>query len=142
MGKPDALLCWADNGMGAGDNDNIVLLRPELFASWALEGLVIQVKEVSILADIWKGNLEGLHEDVVARAAVMLKAGQQMWTCSVHSQEWWLDQGILTFWGCIYVPNDPELRQWIVEQYYNLNVMGHPRHWKTLELVSNNYWWL
>ena len=51
----DALSCWADYGTGA-DNNNIVLLRPELFVIWALEGLVIQGKEVSILADIQKGN--------------------------------------------------------------------------------------
>ena len=75
MGKPDALSCQADHGTGAGDNDNIVLLRPELFAIWALEGLAIQGEEVSILADIWKGNWEGLHEDVVAKAAATLKAG-------------------------------------------------------------------
>ena len=75
MGKTDALLHWADHGTGAGDNNNIVLLRPELFAIWALEGLVIQNEEVSILADIQKGNQEGLHEDVVAKAAAMLKAG-------------------------------------------------------------------
>ena len=56
MGKPDALSCWADHRTGAENNDNIVLLRPELFAIQALEGLVIQGKEVSILADIWKGN--------------------------------------------------------------------------------------
>ena len=61
---------------------------------WALESLVIQGEEVS---DIQKGNQEGLHEDVVAKAAAMLKAGCQIGTCSVHSQEWQLDQGILTF---------------------------------------------
>ena len=87
MGKPDALLCWADHGTGTGDNDNIVLLMPELFAIWALEGLVIQGEEVSILADIQKGNQEGLYEDVVAKAAATLKAGQQTGTCSIYSQE-------------------------------------------------------
>ena len=75
MGKPDALSCQADHRTGAGDNDNIVLLRPELFAIWALEGLAIQGEEVSILADIWKGNQEGLHEDVVAKAAATLQTG-------------------------------------------------------------------
>ena len=75
MGKPDTLLHWADHGTGAGDNNNIVLLRPELFAIWALEGLAIQGEEVSILADIWKGHRAGLYEDVMAKAAAMLKAG-------------------------------------------------------------------
>ena len=56
MGKLDALSCWADHKTRANNNDNIVLLRLELFAIWTLEGLVIQSKEVSILVDIWKGN--------------------------------------------------------------------------------------
>ena len=73
MGKPDTLSCQADYGTKAGNNDNIVLLKLELFVIQALEGLVIQ-GEVSVLADIWSGNKEGLHEDVVARAAAMLKA--------------------------------------------------------------------
>ena len=75
MSKPDTLLHWADYRTRAGDNDNIVLLRPELFAIQALEGLAIQGKEVSILADIWKGNQEGLHEDVVTKALATLKVG-------------------------------------------------------------------
>ena len=85
MGKLNALLYQVDYGSGADNNNNIVLLRPELFAIWALKSLVIQSKEVSILADIWKGNWEGLHEDVVARAAAMLKAGHQMRTYSIYS---------------------------------------------------------
>jgi hypothetical protein len=31
MGKPDALSRWADHGSGQGDNDNQMLLAPELF---------------------------------------------------------------------------------------------------------------
>ncbi|KAG5720914.1 hypothetical protein E4T56_gene397 [Termitomyces sp. T112] len=40
MGKPDALSRRADHGTGAGDNYNIVLLKPELFAICVLEGIV------------------------------------------------------------------------------------------------------
>ena len=49
MHKLDALLHWADYRSGAGNN--IVLLKPELFAIWALKGLVIQGEEVFVLAD-------------------------------------------------------------------------------------------
>ena len=41
MGKLATLSCQTDYETGAGDNDNIVLLELELFAIWALEGLVI-----------------------------------------------------------------------------------------------------
>src|SRR3979490_2122804 len=41
----------------------------------------------------------------------------------------------------MYVPNDPELRRRIVSQHHNTWVAGHVGRWKTLELVSQNYWW-
>ena len=30
----------------------------------------------------------------------------------------------------------------MVSLCHDTKVAGHPRHWKTLELVSRNYWWL
>ena len=56
MGKSDALSRRADHGTGSADNDNIVLLRPELFAVRALEGIVLEGEEVQILRDIRKAN--------------------------------------------------------------------------------------
>ena len=52
MGKPDMLSQRADHGTGVGDNDNIVLLKPELFAIHALEGMAIQGDEANILKEI------------------------------------------------------------------------------------------
>ncbi|KAG5734888.1 hypothetical protein E4T56_gene13773 [Termitomyces sp. T112] len=52
MGKPDALPRQADHGTGVGDNNNIVLLKPELFAIHALEGIVAQGDDANILRDI------------------------------------------------------------------------------------------
>src|SRR6201985_349816 len=34
-----------------------------------------------------------------------------------------------------------ELRRQIVELHHNSSIAGHPGRWKTLELVSRNYWW-
>ncbi|KAG5720262.1 hypothetical protein E4T56_gene3291 [Termitomyces sp. T112] len=56
MSKPDALSRRADHGTGAGDNNNIVLLKPELFAIRALEGIVAQGDEANILRNIGQGN--------------------------------------------------------------------------------------
>ena len=39
------------------------------------------------------------------------------------------------------MPNIPELQQQIVKRYHNSHIAGHPGRWKTLELVSHNYWW-
>ena len=39
------------------------------------------------------------------------------------------------------MPNDPELHRHITSQHHDTRVAGHLGHWKTLELVSRNYWW-
>jgi hypothetical protein len=43
--------------------------------------------------------------------------------------------------GKIYVPKDRELRRYIVEQHHDTRIAGHAGRFKTLELVSRNYWW-
>jgi hypothetical protein len=45
------------------------------------------------------------------------------------------------FCGKIYVPKDRDLRRHIVEQHHNTCIAGHAGCFKTLELVSRNYWW-
>ena len=140
MGKPDALSRRADHGSGTDDNDNIVLLKSELFAIRATEGITVEGEEVEILRDIRRGNREGQFDDSVAKAAAALKAGKSK-SRSLRSAEWVDDNGILMFRGRIYVPSDPDLRRRIVSQHHDSRVAGHPGRWKTLELVSRNYWW-
>jgi hypothetical protein len=48
---------------------------------------------------------------------------------------------LLMFRGKIYVPKDRELRHWIMEQHHDTCVAGHASHFKTLEMVLQNYWW-
>ncbi|GLB45815.1 putative retrotransposable element tf2 155 kda protein type 1-like [Lyophyllum shimeji] len=73
MGKPDALLRRLDHGDGSSDNADIVLLKLEFFAVRALQGLIAAGEKDKILRDIQRGNCEGTHEDVVAKAAVLIK---------------------------------------------------------------------
>jgi hypothetical protein len=49
MGKPDALSRRANHGSGQGDNDNLMLLAPELFQIHALAGIRLEGKEHNIL---------------------------------------------------------------------------------------------
>ena len=60
---------------------------------------------------------------------------------SVRSVEWSESDGLLQFRGKIYIPNDPELRRRITSLHHDTLVAGHAGRWKTLELVSRNYWW-
>ena len=138
MGKPDALSRRADHSTGSDDNDNMVLLQPELFAVRALEGITLEGEEREILCDIRKGNHEGHQEDSIATAARDLHKGKGNSVCSA---EWSENDGLLQFRGKIYVPNDPEIRRCIVSLHHDTYVAGHAGRWKTLELVACNYWW-
>jgi hypothetical protein len=48
---------------------------------------------------------------------------------------------LLLFRGKIYVLKDLNLQLRIVKQHHDSLIAGHPGHWKTLELVSQSYWW-
>ena len=74
----------------------------------------------------------------MVKAVEELKKGKVK---SVQSAKWREMDGLLLLWGKIHVPLDPELRRRIVSQHHNTKIVGHPGHWKTLELVLQNYWW-
>ena len=41
----------------------------------------------------------------------------------------------------VYVPKDEELRAEVIQLYHDVLVAGHRGRWKTVELVTRNYWW-
>jgi len=138
MRKPNTLSWRPDHGKGASDNENVVLLRPELIAVQALEGLHLEGPEQDMLREIRQGNQRGEQEEPVAKAARELRQASSK---TVHSTEWSDEDGVLQFRGKIYVPRNPDLRRRVVSLCHDTKVAGHPRRWKTLELVSRNYWW-
>ena len=54
---------------------------------------------------------------------------------------WNVDEELLLYRGKVYVPKDDALCAEIVRIHHNLPPAGHPGQWKTVELVSRNYWW-
>src|SRR5260370_33700066 len=56
-------------------------------------------------------------------------------------EEWNTEEGLLLYKGQIYMPDNKELRRDIVKIHHDMPAAGHPRRYKTLELVSRNYWW-
>ena len=41
----------------------------------------------------------------------------------------------------MYVPKDKELRAEIIQLHYDVLMAGHRGKWKTVKLVTKNYWW-
>jgi len=138
MGKLDVLSQRPDHGKGTSDNEDVVLLRPKLLAIRALEGIQSKGPERDILREIRQGNQKGDQEEPVAKAAREL---QQASGKMVHSVEWSEDDRVLRFRGKIYVPRNADLRRQVVSLCHDTKVAGHPGHWKTLELISRDYWW-
>jgi hypothetical protein len=58
-----------------------------------------------------------------------------------HSAKWQISDRLLLFLGKIVVPWNKDLRRQIMEQHHNTRVTGHASRFKTLELISRNYWW-
>ena len=42
----------------------------------------------------------------------------------------------------VYVSKDEKLRVEIIQLHHNTSIAGHGGQWKTVELVTRNYWWL
>ena len=55
-------------------------------------------------------------------------------------QEWNYKDSLILYKGLIYVPNNEELKRKVTQQFHD-NLMGHPGQWKTIELLSREYWW-
>jgi len=138
IGKPDALLQRPDHGKGTSDNEDVVLLRLELLAIQALKGIQSEGPERDILREICQGNQKRDQEEPVAKVARELRQASDKTVCSA---EWSEDDGVLRFRGKIYVPRNADLRRQVVSLCYDTKVAGHPGCWKTLELVSRDYWW-
>jgi hypothetical protein len=139
MGKPDALSRRADHGSGQGDNDNLTLLALELFWIHTLAGVRLEGNERNILQEVQHSLKDDVQEESVVKAARELWKDKGRGT--VKSAEWSESDGLLMFRGKIYFPKDRELRCRIVEQHHNTRIAGHAGHFKTLDLVSRNYWW-
>jgi len=84
MGKSDVLSQRPDHSKGASDNEDMVLLQPELLAIRALEGVQMKGLEKGILREICQGNQRGDQKEPVAKAAREL---QQAMSKTVHSAE-------------------------------------------------------
>ena len=43
--------------------------------------------------------------------------------------------------GQIYIPNNRNLKEWILQENHDPVDVGHPGQQRILELVKRNYWW-
>ena len=59
----------------------------------------------------------------------------------LQEEEWQIKGDLVLKEGKIYVSKNKELRVDIIWLHHDVLVAGHKRRWKTVELVTRNYWW-
>jgi transposase InsO family protein len=96
-------------------------------------------EERNLFRDIRRRMTVEDFEEPVARAANALRLDKSR--RSVRSAEWAKEDELLLFRGKVYVPPTGDLRRRIVEHHHDSMIAGHAGRWKTLELVSRNFWW-
>ena len=133
-GKPDDLSRRADH-KGEDDNQDQVLLPPDLFAkARATSGIVLEGLD-GYLMDRVKGCKE--RDEAVVKAFKELGSSKGV----LRGSKWAEEEGVVLWNGKVYVPKDPQLRHDIVQLHHDSTITGHPGRWKTLELVTCNFWW-
>ena len=95
-------------------------------------------EEKDILREIQRGMEDQDQEEVVVKAVKELKKSS---TKSMESSKWSMENSLLYYRGKIYVPGS-DLCCKISALCHDSKLSGHPSRWKTLELISRNYWWL
>ena len=74
---------------------------------------------------------------VVKAVEELKKAGVKM----LRDEEWEIEDRVVLKEGRIYMP-EGKLRREIIQLHHDIPVGGHRGRWKTMELVTRNYWWL
>jgi len=60
----------------------------------------------------------------------------------LQGEEWQVEGDLVLKEGKVYVLKDEELRIEIIWLHHNIPVAEHREKWKTMKLVTRNYWWL
>ena len=91
--------------------------------------------------DLKEAIEEGIKEDRITgdKLKEILLSGPRHITKGL--QEWNYENGLILYKGLVYVPNNEALKRKVVQQFHD-NLMGHPGQWKTLELITREYYWL
>ena len=67
----------------------------------------------------------------------MKKAGVK----ELRGNEWQIEEDLVLKEGKVYVPKDEELRAEVIQLHHDVLAAEHGGRWKTVELVTRNYWW-
>ena len=59
----------------------------------------------------------------------------------LRENEWKIEGELVLKEGKVYVSKDEELRTEVIRLHHDVPAAGHGGRWKTVELITRNYWW-
>ncbi|QRW22891.1 Transposon Tf2-7 polyprotein [Rhizoctonia solani] len=123
--KADILSCCEDHKSAVKEGgETPVLISPELF--------IAAIQTDSDLNDLIR---DALHDDKAVYK--ILKSLEE----DIPVKGWKIDNGLLYYHDWIYVPNEPEIRKAVLESRHDNPSTGHPGQFRTLDLLSRDYYW-
>ena len=135
MGRADSLSRRVDWAEGIErDNENQVMLKKEWLEVKVMEQLV-EGPEEEIVKKIKEARDK--DEEVIKVVEEMKRARVK----TLRDEEWQIEEGIVLKEGRVYVPKEEKLRTEIIRLHHDMPIAEHGRQWKTVELVTRNYWW-
>jgi len=100
-----------------------------------MEMVEIIVEGVDLLKKVKQSKVK---DDEVVKAVEETKQAEVK---MLRDKEWREVDGVMYKEGKVYVPRDNELRMKIVRLHHDMPVGGHGGQWKTVELITWNFWW-
>ena len=116
------------------DNENQVMLKEEWLEVRAMEQL-IEGPEEEIVKRI--KEVRDKNKEVIKVVEEMKKAGVKM----LRDKEWQIEERLVLKEERVYMLKNEKLRVEIIQLHHNMLIAGHEEQWKTVELVTRNYWW-
>jgi len=134
IGKADGLSRRADWKVGVDkDNKNQVFIKDNWIRN--MYEVVVEGPEVDLVEKIKKARSR--DEDVIRVVEEMKKTGVK----ELRGNEWKIEGDLVLKKEKVYVPKDEELRAEVIRLHHDVLAARHEGKWKTVELVTRNYWW-
>jgi transposase InsO family protein len=134
LSRPPSLKKGAEN-----DNENTVLLKPELFISsiskkpqkQCSRTAMNSIHEIKPMSFIDRIKKRSANQDESVKK--MIEKRDEKW-----KEE---EKGLWIFGERIYVPSDRKLRGDVIQEHHDTPLSGHYGQYKTAEAVLRHYWW-
>jgi len=133
MGKADRLSRRVDWKIEVDkDNENQIFIKDNWIHS--IYEVVVEGPEEDLVEKIKKAQSKDKH--VIRVVEEMKKAGVK----ELRGNKWKIEGDLVLKEGKVYVPKDEELRAEVIQLHHDVPAAGHGGRWKTVELVTRNYW--